>query len=350
MNISDLPFTPDVSPAAMKAALDFFTENEPFSGLGVANFRIIDQKGAFTDYMKSSCHGNIQYTGLSDRCLVATDNGRTGNKYFTGQMVEGFVFPPTFDELMKPFFDFLTKESWCSRFIINCEDREFMWDHGFILSADMPTPLMQNILIMTRHFREQTPEAFRMFNKIYELYPHHGMLAYLLSFGTTLSLLKYTPGDPIGPYNAHRAWACPSSLQSVENHLCGEFGDSLKDDKSLHYRVQPNYYGGAAYCLSGQNNGYLTFSAELLDTDKEYENDLNEYRNISISERAVPNPFVVKRSEYIPNTYIPFHKSHLTKEEIFAVLLPTLERKGIISAKTIESIPDSQPMDRQEAA
>lgn len=353
MKISELPFNPDVSPAAMKAALDFFTGYKPFSEQGVANFRIIDQSGNYDDCVRAQCHGPISYNGLSDRCLVATDNGWSRNIVFKGKGEHPWN-KKTDVQLMKKYFDWLTKESWASRFILNREDETFMWENGFIVSADMPTPLMQNILIMTRHFREMTPIAFEAFNDVYDKYGD-GVLAYLFSFGTTLSVGGFDLSHPIGPYNSHRAWKLPASLATLKNHLQGEFGATLKDNKKIHYRVHNNYTGGAKYCVDStcSDSGYYSLAKELFNTDKEYKDELLSGRGQSVE---IPNPFARTTSQrYLPGTYVPVHESHPTRREIFDVLLPYLERKGIISVKDNTNsnsnggVADGQ-MDRAEAA
>ncbi len=163
-------------------------------------------------------------------------------------------------ELITPFIKWFVQESNYSRFILNRDNLDEVLRLGIFVSADMPAPLLQNMMIITRHVVEVSAISFRMFNELTErgIIP---ALAYSMCFNSGMSNRGHTDVDalmrmPVHTYGGHRVQGL-LTVAGLINQEKGILFDNLKDlpvGFSTTYRVNPDYKGG--YRIYGRNSEF----------------------------------------------------------------------------------------------
>lgn len=284
MKVADLNFSPRYTSQELARGLAWLEENSDRFG-DAANFAIVGT-GATGDvvlqpYIARVCHRYIKDTQVQERSLVVTECGWKRSSHLTL-------------ELVTPYFQWLTEESPYSRFIIWSDVHR-----GFAVSADVYAPLMQNIMIMTRHFYEMPKFCFERFNRMIGI-GVPGNIAYPIAFNS--SARHQNENVKFSSYCSHTV----SHLFSLEAFKCfvtGELGpDTDVDDSTRHYREYTNYSGGYRLFWPDMDNvpSYLNFTTEtgLIPALMEMEgfrNALAELRKSrQIEAYKAPNPFAPK--------------------------------------------------------
>lgn len=321
MNINDVTFAPNVPKEALEVANQWFEDNQSKFHT-TANYAIIGEKGEITlQRIADSCHYSIGNPGTSDRCLIVTENGYSrrmspNNKYSNKPKNSNYCFN---------FLDWLLNESFAGRFILNRDNWDQCLNKGFILSADTNHLLLQNILILTRHFWEISEDRFKLFDELSEVVERN--FAYGLAFNTTLA-------DPMNAITAdytHKAFKFWPNVKTMTNFLNGDFGKTLSNSSSKHYRTARGITGGANFCWEGMAekvNVYNytplpVFTDELLKNE-DFKKRLQDFRK-DVQEREgikVVNPFTSKVLARKPEW--------ISREETFAVLIPYLLDVGLV--------------------
>lgn len=277
-----------------------------------ANFSIIQEGGARQDCFNRPCHADISRPLLNNRTLVATECG-WGRKNTQHPR-----------EMYQPFFDWLTKDSVYSQFIIWSD-----LDHGFVVTADMYAPMMQNIMILTRHFYERDKCSFDAFNTMVEE-GINGNIAYVIAFNSTV---RMSPGNAkFMSYYAHSV----SPVYSLAAMKCFINGDVLSvdiDDVNYHYRLSSHYRGGKEMFWPINPGPSSIESARLLTdcmADEQFRRKLSDSRKgETVSAYSPPNPFAPRTSFTID--LLP---TEITNDEAVKVLAPFVndyfKAKGII--------------------
>lgn len=250
-----------------------------------ANFAIIgtDSVGevVVVEHVAMVCHRLIKDTHARARSLVATECGWKRSTHNSASLVQ-------------PFFDWLTKESPYASFIVWADINT-----GFVVSADVYAPLMQNIMILTRHFYEMPKFCFERFNRMIGL-GVPGDIAYPIAFNT--SARNSNENVKFTSYCSHTV-SHLFSLPAFKNFVDGELGTDPDVDKpSEHYRERTNYSGGyrlfwpdpeavPSYLNYSSDTGLISALMEMED----FRNALAELRKSrQIEAYKAPNPFAPK--------------------------------------------------------
>lgn len=301
MNISEIPFQSTATDEHIERALGFFDGS--IEKVSVGNYRVVYEKG-YDDYIGRPCHANLgQAPGDAIRKCVAlyTDNSSKTELYRK----------------------WLWEESFVKRFVLAIHDC------GAVISGDIPSILMQNIGIMSRHCLEFSGVNHPCFPMFDELYPKiGGDLAYVLSFNTTFNantLDKWWDSPVLNGGASHRAWSL-FQLGSLKNFLAGEFHipkDKLKQLWSHHAGL----YGGIGLCKATQSYSpqHPSFIQDVLE-DEDIRNELSEYRKSASSGEMYrpPNPFARTAGITL------FRPNDATFREVVECLIPAMKKKGLI--------------------
>lgn len=283
---------PPVPFEAQQAATKWLVENRSrFED--TCNFAVFSSSGAFEEYIKRPCHGNINGNRHSDIQCVATDitvdRRQAWYKWFNsrnGQDVRNKDWSLDWTRV-EPFLKWFLYESFASPFIINKDDFEFVKNYGIIVTAHCPAPLLQNIMIASRYPLECSAYSFDMFNSL-TAKGVDPIIAYVLCFSVASS--KYTfNGDPaktlVSFSSPHRT--CPgASLNGIKAMLRGfDMQGPLSVDHN--YTIFRNYRGGSAFFETGD------FIKELLNVNNDLREALSAYRSrqTELEVYTPPNPF-----------------------------------------------------------
>lgn len=325
INPLTMEFNPRCPPETLEKAKEWLrTNRERFTS--IANFCVFTKDTAIP-HVGFYCHRNMDNDVHGERECIATEIGTHR------QLIEGYAGIKDV-ELYRPYVNWLVNESFASRFILNKDDFEECFNFGLVISSDIPTALMQNILIMTRHVIECNPVAFKYFNRLVdEGYP--GSVAYAICINTAISQwgrvddYKRTPreitDDTIVIKNAsHRAWACWANVSSFKKFGNGEFGapaDVGSYTPHRHYREYACIYGGKGYVQDRQND---IFTSELVQIPK-FRDGLRALRGEDASIPKIANPFKKSSGFGLKASARP---QDVTIAEMFGYVLPYLKSEG----------------------
>lgn len=329
MNINDIPFNPRYTKEEFLLAKTWLVENQSRFA-HTANFCIVTNGVVTDERIHQTCHKNITNpVHDSGRSLVATETG--WRRHLHGSMRR------TADDV-RGWITWLVQVSPWARFIVNRDDLEFCLNYGLIVSADMPTPLMQNIMILSRHAYECGDHAFKKFDElIAKGVP--GKIAYVLCFNTTWSH-PWVPqiGSLVTSVSGHRA-AHLFNMNAFKNFMEGELSTATecKFTEIENYRCNKNYMGGLKFFFKkeetrhsyGYDTGKYHFFHEALKSDEDFRSALSSYRHSS-KETGVykpPNPFT-PRAVGVPAVLGP---TDLTYDELWDFALPYCLEKGLFT-------------------
>lgn len=304
VNINDYDFQPKHSQESIDKAVEWFQENKKhFSN--TTNFCIV----------LDACKSPVSL--ISEPCHARLGTPRGGKKEVVGTEI-AFDRPGYKSPGREPFLKWFLYDSFASRFILNKDDYAFCKDYGIIVSCDIPAPLLQNIAIVSRHFRECVDETFDMFLRLLEKgYPGH--LCYLLSMNGLSQ-----PDRPMYSNTGHRAFGIPHNMATLNNHLKGDIIPLRDTDPSGLARVFSTIYGGNAYGVQGSPCAGL-FPHDLLDNDEDLRKELSVYRGESTIEAyKPPNPFAA-------NNLRPANPRIVIIKELEDVILPYMQSKGLFN-------------------
>lgn len=324
MNIRDIPFKPRATPEQIAKGKQWLVDNKKNFSY-TANFAVFYESDDGTnllsdDHMGSACHYNIcSNSRHGKRVLVATECAFK-RVYGENHKIDTIL----------PFVKWLVQESYFSRFILNGDDPKWCAENGFIISADVWTPLMQNVCIVTRCFREYSVKCFTKFAELVSK-GCPGDLAFALCF--TANYSGATGDNHIVTWagSGHRT-TNTFRLKSLENFLNWE---SKKDEKKLtsdvnHYRNNSNYTGGSTIFWGGTEEeklghagggGYKIFIDDLLEGNVfGFRDALRIHRQKGKQDEVykAPNPFV-KKPAGAPVLPAP---NQMTFKELFEFFVP----------------------------
>lgn len=288
MNFKDIKFSNYVDPDEMAKVEKWLEENKPLfwrytSGQIVpppivANYCIGIDGDKPISLLNQICHNSMDSFPETNgnRNCIGTSIALNNNK-----------FGATKEEML-PFFDYFCNRSFAAPMIAK------VTEDWVIFSADNPSLLFQNALILSRHFREVSGWSFRLFNE----YTSKGCpeeFCYHYFFHSYLSACTENKGIPMVNKGAHRAFNFPCSVKVMKNLLHREYG---KFDMT-HYREKALKFGGVNL---GGNSLAWEFFNELTAEEGEV---------------SIPNPFARKVTTAV------------TVEQALD-LIPEIKKKGIL--------------------
>lgn len=346
MNVNELVFEPNCPPEVIEAAKNWFIAKKG-SFKSTTNFAVFATDGFYNEYLKQICHRRIREDDLIDRCLVATEIGihRRANEVDRIRGAGSFENSGsmTWDTAL-PFLNWFLYESYVGRFILNRDDVDFVKQYGILVSADIPAPILQNAMIISRHFLEAKEDSFIQFKKLLDN-GVNGNIAYALCFNSTYSI----PGSKLNTtvrtctgHRAHPLWC----LGAFRNFLVGELGDASPAIKKIEagktYRTDHDYSGGWRLFfnvnndigLFGTTTDYRHFIYDLVALP-EFREALSSRRK-SVGKEVMyhpPNPF--KPPE--PGTRDTPNSDEVSNTELFEFVGPWLHnyfvKEGLINAE-----------------
>lgn len=320
-NIKDIVFEPKYSQAVFDKTREWLVKNHNRAGATFCQMGLYVTKQSFS----MACHASIKYNWQEGVDLVGTNAFIPDYAYAEHRQLKGM---PTAEDY-RPFWDWFITKSVYSRFVVWAEFGE-----GLIVSSDMPVALLQNMMIISRHFHEAR-YAFEWFNK----WTSMGLgpaIAYVLAFNSTGSYMEPSPDTPIREYPGHRAMGIPT-MDGLRNFLLGEI--PLEDvSKKRFYRGDREYVGGfdifepqrlrtpgfmsTQYAMTAKN-----FVAKLFDYP-EFADVLSSYRKGSGVGVVIQNPFARTSQLSLPQP------GEITFGECTDVLVPFLATTSFLDYLT----------------
>lgn len=296
MLIKDFAFVPKYPDGLIEQAKIWLIRNKRAFDK-VANYCLFFSLDKKQEYIEQFCHAGLSDTSkATGASLVATETAITRF--------------PELENFANDFLSWFLYRSFASPFILNKKDYTFCRNYGIVVSTDIPQPIFQAIMIISRHFAECRVETFTMFNSLVA----RGIceeLAYSACFNTW-----YSTREELGPHvvtrENHRAWGL-FSFNALVRFINGDFGNLLVNPKG-YFRDKPDVYGVTG--IFREPNASDISTEALIDEDflalrKEYNRE-KESLNYS-----PPNPFGKASA---PN-------QSLTYDEFFEVLIPYINRK-----------------------
>lgn len=319
MKIHDYAFTPDVSPEAQEKVASC-QESLTKGSTSVGNFYVIGRGGDVLDHRGGGCHKMISMTTVSNRELVVTEGTgwRRAGAYYTSHSPQAGKT----EEVVRPYAEYLCEVSPFSRFVLSGTDESL--NKGFVVSADVPAPWLQNIMISTRHFLEVSRESFVRFNDLVRGGLNQD-LAYLLCFNTDLTYLEKDRvlTSPVNSYSGHRVFGL-LELDSARRFLGGELGRFGREIAEMEtYRVDRSYTRGRLtfddkYRGISPVNGTDATLIDDLHQDEAFRDALSHHRKKGQGEMyRPPNPFDRKATK-------PPLLGQVTYKELFDFVVPYL--------------------------
>jgi len=317
MNIKEAPFKPKCTPEALAKARKWLRDL-PRPTKCIGNYAVFTNT-EMNEYLENGCHSGIGLCGLQDVECVATnvDLSRMNN------------YREDLSEATLDFVLWVTQESFFSRFILNSDDIEECSNFGWVISSDIPSALLQNICIMSRHTLECTKLSFEEFSRLKGLYG--GEVAFHLAFCTPLSstldpkhfrLVKSSP--------FHRVWGTFSLLKELFNFISGDFGHRLNwEDRNL-YRNYHTVHGGSQYCLESAAYSNSTFVHELMKDTEFRSYAESRMKELRLEGSCIVNPFI---KVFPPLNGMSLKTSEPTYEELHGIVLPYMKEKGHFNVK-----------------
>lgn len=322
-------FQPEISTAALEAAKSFLTHNGGFHRVG--NFAGITEKGLIDTRTGGACHSAISSFDTPYRYAVATECG-WNRQYSDGS-------PKKDAETVTPFLEWFLYHSPYGHFIANRDDFDFCLNNGFIVSGKMPRKLLQNIMIITRHFYEITRKTFEEFNDAVLNRGIDPLVAYSTLFNsgfsyssTNESTTKYCLTQIYQGYNGHRvqrAYNPEELVRIARNKPLWPLNETYEDRASIRG-------GSALWCkmsdpsYTGEGDAYTTSAVPgLCAMRKEYsclDNAIKTHRGEAPTNTKIyhpPNPFKVSSSAHEER----IKTTKFTNDEAIKVVLPWLDKK-----------------------
>ena len=276
----------------------------------ITNFGVVKHDGSVSQYFERGCHLSItDHSGIA----IVTELSR---------QKDGWEKPY---DMARPYVDWLLNRSFASRFILTNDTDKALKQSGIVVSGCIPTPLMQNILIMTRALKEIQPCMFEFFNELLVLgVPEDA--AFRFSFGNDNvvndTLAKSTGVHQIKRRSNHRAWAFPATVLGLRNFLSTEMGATFDQDVKTYEQGNNNIYGGAKYCdtVSPVSSEMMT---DTFFKDGDFLEALRGHRKEPFE--TIKNPFTAVRSTAATD--------RVSLREFLDVVVPYLFKKEIINVK-----------------
>lgn len=322
---NEIVFKPKASNEAIEKGYDFLSKLKTVDKKKMVSFTIVGTgHGASKDmkelllqnFVNQNCHAHMATGGFLERDLIATDNGCLRVK----EEAEA-------KDLYGRYLQWLTKESCFAPYFFFVDD-DFHLKNGFLISSDIPSPLVQNICLATRAFVECSPKGFELFNELYDRYG--GDVAFSVVMSSSLSLWEMwtghfnrsygLSGDDVFVYNRywHNVFPLPSTVETLKNFLSRN-APHMVLDKKKYYRTEATIYGGAKYWGEFEGGNKNLFH-EFVTTNKDVADEIAGTRK-NVKTEIVINPFVVRNRHDPPNQY--------RWSEVQSIILPAMQDKGV---------------------
>lgn len=324
MKLKDYPFKPQATDDDIKSVERWLETNNKYFVAGVTSFCI---KGDILEERRNQgCHLAMSQSNARNRTLIGTEWG-------VGRWNRNYPTSPK-GKKAEPFLDWLLNRSFASPFLMGEKTRDPDWVKdvgGIVVSADIPTPFVQNILITTRHGFEIYPHSFELFSELVKL-GYSEMVAYLFSVtlydsgqGSPSDTLKDRLNKLCTVRGSHRAWPVPVEARVLKRLVNLDMGDKF-DEKAPTYRNDLNFYGGTLY---GRNVDEIA-NVEITRNGRNifYEHQFDpEYMALLKKDPAIRaqvfNPFK-SESSYETPLGVP------TIKQLIEVVLPYFKQKGYL--------------------
>ena len=291
--------------------VDFLGQDDKM--LSYANFIVVGKDG-FAERRGRACHAAIgNGAGVEDICLVGTQFGL--NKGF-----ENSGGDPS--DNMKEFARWVMNDSHFAHLMVNRpEHRTVKWlmnGGGFIVSSELPQPVFQTMMILSRCMTERKPEQFDMWNLLVAkgCDPH---FAFNICFCVGDKTLMHN--NPVVSQQGHVTMFLLSST-AMTNFVNGELGENFE---KTSYRKKQGLYG--CHTLFGNQMLDWTgnFIHELITNDEAFRKRLAEVRNLDTSSETYrpPNPF------HMNARTVPLKPTQVTYQELFGVVADYVVEKGL---------------------
>jgi len=333
MKLRNINFKPEASAEVIAKAKKWLVDKKP-EFRSTANFCIFDAKGNDYPRIGGACHNQIMYCTLRDRAVVATEVGyNRWAQLGTSEVYKAYVKTK---KLIEPYIRWLTTESYMAEFILNRDDLDFCCEYGLVVSADVMTPLMQNIMIASRNVHELSNKAFEIFNDLTQNRGVSGDLAYIAVFGSGISDAPET--SAVRSVSGHRPTAL-LNLPALKNFVVGELGDGYGgpafdfNNPKIFYRNTLSYTGGLrlffphgqgvqdGVSISGRTFEHMIYQLTKQDDFKEalsaHRKSLNDPNGIY----RPPNPFTKKTIADAPQTH------EISYKEFVEFALPWIQKE-----------------------
>ena len=304
----DLDMSFSCSKEQIEKAKDWLVEGRTNRRFGVnSNYAVFNHEGEVDEFFNKQCHFDIRCPKIGNRVLVATENGWPRNKN-----LEYNEEPRKYIEEeksgvetngAKAFLEWLLSDRyWVSRFIVE-KDFDFCWDYGFVVTADMPAPLMQNIMILSRHFKEVATEIFAEWHSLVQNGVRE-VTAYELLFNVASSYPKNRRlGFSWKQNNSghHRVHALKTP-QGIANEILEVVGGNTRLSPDIFYKSNSSYQGGSVFFDSGDSlfaKGFNNASTKEAQWAKKWFQKKSDE-----GKPTIPNPFSQEgprnRNDYWP--------------------------------------------------
>ncbi len=308
MNIRNIPFKPLCPPEVVDRARQWLRDNRD-DFCETANYCVFTKDNEYA-YLDKGCHAGIGFPVHTDVECVATEICFRDNDWSE----------PSSDVVIR-FLTWLVQKSFFSPFILNGDDLTFCREYGIIISSDIPSALLQNICIISRHFYECPHRVFEHFNELSSLYGPE--VAYSVAFNTPFSqyedLINQNRSVRLVPNQAvHRASPTWKSVKEMNNFQKGEF--NLDPNPAHFYRKFQTIMGGALYCVEGEWDHNRTFATEVTQT-KDFLEFAKKFPN-GMQEKPIPNPFNIRKPED------QLYRGYPDYDQLNNIVLPFMQEKG----------------------
>lgn len=317
VTFADLSATNRHTEDEYQKCVDFFKARKD-SFRYAANYIIVGSK-LVEEKVNQPCHAGIA-NGLNNSDvvkLVGTNLGfgtcHGGMMGRPGRKIKG----PVPDSMFR-FAEWLLNDSHFSKLIVNKpEHRNTNWllneGGGLIVSAHLPQPVFQMMMILSRTFTERCSIQFDKWEWMVKLGcdPH---FAYNVAF--CVSNDDMVGAMPVLPRTGHTTMYL-LNISQMSMFVNGDLGDSFEKTpySKLHSIYGCDKIFGQQKCLRPEDN----FIGELIHQSKLLQDKLRAFRNkdTALETYRPPNPFKIS-AQVLP----PLKPNQVTYQELFEVVVP----------------------------
>ena len=297
--------------------VDFFKTRKNAFSLA-ANYVIVGDTTS-VEMLSRVCHAGIgDAAGVANVRLVASH--LSINKHFDARTGRQSPAEPT--DAMKQFAHWLLNDSHFAHLIVNkVEHRTVDWlldSGGFIVSAELPQPILQMMMILSRTFGERMQPQFDKWQELVSkgLDPH---AAYNLTMCVASGEL--TPSVGVNSRTGHTAMYL-LDLDCMINFVKGDLGEKFKKDS---YRKYHGIYGCDKIFGQQTMTQDMWFVGQLFERDEDFRTLIHNFRNgeAALENYRPPNPFAKSF------TSMPLRAKQVTYQELYEVVVPYIIEKGL---------------------
>jgi hypothetical protein len=325
MFLKEIPFEPSFTQTDVETVKKWFVDNKSNFN-NTANFVKLFSNGKLGARLGRPCHADIGKYPEHDQIEAVYDEVvLVGTEISSRQysLAPNINFEEE-EKKQRGFLQWFLYESFASRYIVNKEDYAFVRKYGIIVSADIPQPILQGIMIISRHFHEVNERAFSKFDELVKQ-GYNPNFAYIFCFNSTWSYQgQMSENHPVESVTNHRAWSLPK-ICAMSNFLAGRIGTSYKidlRDKRNNYRYLQSIYNVSSIFSDNTEDRMEWIIPQLLKDEEKFRQCLSTYRrNLTNSEvYRPPNPFERLNKPPKPKP------DQVTYKELFDCVFPYLKQ------------------------